>query len=259
MRLKLFLTLLVSLLLNPNISQSKNSIKELYVMVPKGLNLRSEPNTKSKIIALIPYKQKIQFDPLIKVPAIIDDINGNWINATYKSNKGWVFSGYTCETEPLKSTSKGVKILKSLIDNYSSNKVKLQNSYYEYGLSPEEIIKRFGKPLSLLNYSGGGKFNYDKLWICFDDYFEGDNPTLENYKLKSYKHDYKTEGLYYFPKEKLSLADLFETDFKIGEVYYNGHDQKWESFIIIRDKIIHFQFNNLNDYIYQIRIYKNKK
>lgn len=62
----------------------------VYISSEVGLNMREEPNTDSKVVAIIPYATKI---PVLSEKA-------GWIETEYQNEKGWVSSEYTSKENP---------------------------------------------------------------------------------------------------------------------------------------------------------------
>lgn len=75
-----------------NVFSVKN--KNGVVISPKDLNLRTEPNSNSISLQLIPYNEKVQ---IIKEDGPSEIISGrlaNWIEVEYLGKRGWIWSGY---------------------------------------------------------------------------------------------------------------------------------------------------------------------
>ncbi|MBW6431983.1 SH3 domain-containing protein [Patescibacteria group bacterium] len=63
----------------------------VYIMSELGLNMREEPNTSAKILAIIPYATKIP---------VLEEAEG-WIKTEYEEKEGWVSAEFTQENNPL--------------------------------------------------------------------------------------------------------------------------------------------------------------
>jgi hypothetical protein len=252
----LFLFLIVSC---ENKKENTCQSNEGCVIVKKGLNLRAEPNVSSKVLALVPYRERANLLEGKKIEAVIDGITGNWVNASYNGKTGWLFDGFLSDREILKSTRESLKALAEIMDNLTSPKVRIGGNYYELGLSPEEVLKRFGKPLRLENLEDASVFVYKDCYIGFDDFFNGPEPTLENYKITSYKHDYKTEILYYLPSSMICYNDV--EIFSKGNVdfHYSPLELKWGSHVEYKDFSLWFEYKGKNDYVELIIVAKKKK
>lgn len=61
-----------------------------YVVAEKGLNLREEAATSSKVITSIPYGGIV----------IVNDINGNWAFVSYEQVNGWCSTKYISTEDP---------------------------------------------------------------------------------------------------------------------------------------------------------------
>jgi hypothetical protein len=62
-----------------------------YINSEVGLNMRETPDTKAKVLAIIPYGTKI---------TVLEEQTG-WVKTTYDNKTGWVSVDYTQETSPL--------------------------------------------------------------------------------------------------------------------------------------------------------------
>lgn len=63
----------------------------VYISSEVGLNMREEPNTNSKVLAIIPYATKI---------SVLLEKTG-WIETEYQNEKGWISADYTTKENPL--------------------------------------------------------------------------------------------------------------------------------------------------------------
>jgi hypothetical protein len=63
----------------------------VYITSALGLNMREEPNTSAKILAIIPYSTKIP---------VLEEADG-WIKTEYEEQEGWVSAEFTEEDNPL--------------------------------------------------------------------------------------------------------------------------------------------------------------
>ena len=65
--------------------------KSLYISSEVGLNLRETPDTKARVLIIIPYATKI---------VVLEEQTG-WVKTTYDNKTGWVSVDYTQATNPL--------------------------------------------------------------------------------------------------------------------------------------------------------------
>lgn len=75
-----------------DISNIENPIG--VIITQKGLNLRTEPNSNSISLQLIPYNEKVQ---ILNENGPSETISGrlaNWIEVEYYGKRGWIWSGY---------------------------------------------------------------------------------------------------------------------------------------------------------------------
>lgn len=66
-----------------------------YRVVPvDGANLREMPKLDSRVILTIPFAEQVSTSDIVNYDTIIDNRNGNWIKAKYKTHSGYIFSGF---------------------------------------------------------------------------------------------------------------------------------------------------------------------
>ncbi len=69
---------------------TKKTKKYVYVTASDGLNMRQNPDSSAKVLAVIPYGTKL---------SVIDTQNG-WDKVEYNGQQGWVSADYVSETKP---------------------------------------------------------------------------------------------------------------------------------------------------------------
>jgi len=74
---------------------------ELNVFAVSGLNLRSAPDVKAKVVAKIAYAEKVLIiDPATDVYETIEGRPGSWLKVQYNNQVGFLFSGYLTKLKP---------------------------------------------------------------------------------------------------------------------------------------------------------------
>lgn len=69
--------------------------KSYFIVTTKdGLNLRQDPGTAAKVIAVLPYKFRGEILEKQKNYEVIQDAYGYWAKVRYKDKVGWIFSGF---------------------------------------------------------------------------------------------------------------------------------------------------------------------
>lgn len=66
----------------------------LNIFAVSGLNLRAEPSITGKVITKIPYAEKVTVIEPSEYNDPIEDRQGIWLKVQYKSQSGYLFSGY---------------------------------------------------------------------------------------------------------------------------------------------------------------------
>ena len=93
----MFIKISVILLLFLSITQfvyTKESVY-LWVTAENGLAIRSDSSTSSKIIKIIPFGEKIEFESNSGKNEIIENIKGEWFKIRWGAYSGYIFSGFT--------------------------------------------------------------------------------------------------------------------------------------------------------------------
>jgi len=82
-------------------SQSEKLINNpRWTIAPSGLRMRSEPNTTSTRLFLIPDKTRVNLIREAKDEITLGDKKGKWSFVQWKDRKGWVFGGFLSEKIP---------------------------------------------------------------------------------------------------------------------------------------------------------------
>lgn len=97
-KLSVLFMLLVSIMFT-GLAESQAAGAE-YVASKTGLNLRANPDKASKVIALIPFGEKVDVIKDQGNEIFLDGRYGKWTNVKYADKTGWVFSGFLCGFDP---------------------------------------------------------------------------------------------------------------------------------------------------------------
>ncbi len=81
--------------------KAKNSIVTYkWAAAEAGLKMRALPNTTADQVALIPLNEKLVVTGQSANEETIMDHKGFWLEVEWNGKKGWVFGGFTSDTEP---------------------------------------------------------------------------------------------------------------------------------------------------------------
>jgi len=115
---------------------------QLWVTAEGGLNMRENPDAKSKILILIPFGTKLESD----------ETQGDWYRVTYMDKAGWVNKKYVTTQAPTQSPTTGWKNFQNksfgysvqyptdwVVQDYGANPATNSQSYVGFGpqLAPQ--------------------------------------------------------------------------------------------------------------------------
>ena len=137
---------------NKKVINNKELSEKYYVAVGKYLNMRIEPNTKSKIIKRIPNGSKIIV--VKKSPTVVNvgKNQGRWVKAKYKNTTGYVFDAYLTLNKPIKNTD--------YLSNIKNTSIKLPKEW-RYPTNKELADEPLRKNSSTGYVKTTGDFNND--------------------------------------------------------------------------------------------------
>lgn len=72
----------------------------LSVFAVSGLNLRTGPDKKAKVVSKIAYAEKVKVVEPSNAYEIIEDRPGYWLKVLYNKQEGFLFSGYLTKLQP---------------------------------------------------------------------------------------------------------------------------------------------------------------
>jgi hypothetical protein len=81
----------------PTTTEQKNTDNNLNtcrILSSVGVNLRSEPNSSSSVLATIPYDETVTILSKGEQSETIGGKTGNWYEVEYDGTKGWLFSAF---------------------------------------------------------------------------------------------------------------------------------------------------------------------
>lgn len=90
------------------------NVKYRWATPRKGLNLRAAPDQKAKLVATIPFLQKVELLEQKSGSAItISGVKGYWSRVKWEDKTGWAFDGFLAEAEFQAISISNLKSLKS--------------------------------------------------------------------------------------------------------------------------------------------------
>jgi|JI10StandDraft_1071094.scaffolds.fasta_scaffold14280_9 hypothetical protein len=138
------------------------------VDTPKGINLREEPNQKSKTIDFLPFDTMGEVLKWNEKEETIQNKKGFWIQINFNKRKGWVFSGFLTidkSLEKMKERTGGVYSELDFYRNFRNTKnisEANESDFSKEEISKLEIIESIDlnsyKILKLKQVKGGNEF-----------------------------------------------------------------------------------------------------
>ena len=160
------ITFILVLLLSSDLLYAQPGLASTYyVLAESGLNMRSEPNLKSKVIAKIPYGESVT-DPDYTDEGNyegIEDFPGYhiydyWIKCNYKGKVGYVFKGYLSRYRVPKADEGMQEYLTRLFGHEKTEYMPNQGYHNEEEVEPcaRLIVHADGNMSGISNCSEGG-------------------------------------------------------------------------------------------------------
>ena len=87
--MKKLLVILLGVLTTGAIAQ--NNPKYLNVLASSGLNMRSQPDARSRIITNVPFGKKVEVQEKTKTQLKSGWIKDNWYRVKYRGREGYIF------------------------------------------------------------------------------------------------------------------------------------------------------------------------
>lgn len=72
-----------------------------YVTSSNGLNLRDKPNSKGRILTVLPYGQFVEIEEVSPDEAAIGQFKGHFVRVTYLKKTGWVLDSLLSTSKPI--------------------------------------------------------------------------------------------------------------------------------------------------------------
>jgi len=74
--------------------------KYLNVMAVNGLNMRSEPDSKSRVVTKVAYGKRVEILEKTKVELLLGWTSDNWYRVRYRGREGFIYGGYLGSLKP---------------------------------------------------------------------------------------------------------------------------------------------------------------
>ncbi len=73
---------------------AQDNPKYLNVMAVNGLNMRSQPDAKSRVVTKVAYGNKVEIMEKSKVQLQLGWVSDHWYKVAYRGREGFIFGGY---------------------------------------------------------------------------------------------------------------------------------------------------------------------
>lgn len=102
---------------------AQDNPKYLNVLAVNGLNMRSQPDSKARIVTKVMYGKRVEVMEKTKTELQLGWIKDNWIKVKYRGREGYIFGGYLSELAAPTGLSE-TKLLADLLPTYCANAFK---------------------------------------------------------------------------------------------------------------------------------------
>jgi uncharacterized protein YgiM (DUF1202 family) len=130
---------------------AQDNPKYLNVLAVNGLNIRSQPDSKSRIVTKVQYGKQVEIIQKTKAVLQLGWVKDNWYRVKYRGREGFIFGGYLSEFSAPNGLE-SVKYLSDLLPVYCSNAFKKDGP----PVTTEEKVNSNKKLVhTLIRYDGG--------------------------------------------------------------------------------------------------------
>ena len=102
---------------------AQDNPKYLNVLAVNGLNMRSQPDSKARVVTKVLYGKRIEVMQKTKVELQLGWIKDNWYQVKYRGREGYIFGGYLNEL-PAPTGIEGTKLIADLLPIYCTTAFK---------------------------------------------------------------------------------------------------------------------------------------
>jgi hypothetical protein len=137
---------------------AQDNPKYLNVLAFNGLNMRSQPDGKSRVLTKVPYGNRVEILEKPKVVLQLGWIKDNWYKVRFRGREGFVFGGYLGEL-PAPTGLEKARLSSDLLPIYCSNSLQSNGDIIH-----SKELKRNGDTLhqSLLVFKNGLELEIEK-------------------------------------------------------------------------------------------------
>lgn len=134
-----------------------------FVKTEKGLNMRTQPNLKARVIITIPLGARLDIPDSGEEQTEINGVQGKWLKADYGKLSGWVFSGFL-QKDHVPNLPDYSDSLRSKYCGENDNLIKCHQKIEKNVLKQldSSFFKRSGKTLSITLQNGHEKTFVDQ-------------------------------------------------------------------------------------------------
>ena len=102
---------------------AQDNPKYLNVLAVNGLNMRSQPDSKARVITKVLYGKRVEVMQKTKAELQLGWIKDNWYQVKYRGREGYIFGGYLNEL-PAPTGIEETKLIADLLPTYCTTAFK---------------------------------------------------------------------------------------------------------------------------------------
>lgn len=122
--MKTFLIALLTAVSSSGFAQENPKFMNLLAV--NGLNMRSEPDARSRVVTKVAYGKRIEILQKTKVELQLGWVKSHWYKVKYRGREGFIFGGYLSELSAPEAIE--TKRLAALLPTYCSSKFKVKEA-----------------------------------------------------------------------------------------------------------------------------------
>lgn len=138
---------------------AQDNPKYLNVLAVNGLNMRSQPDSKARVVTKVQYGKRVEVMQKTKIELQLGWVKDHWYKVKYRGREGFIFGGYLSTLQAPEDPT-NVKLLADLLPTYCAANFKLdgqQINTAEAGKTGDTLFH------SLLKFTNGAELEIENV------------------------------------------------------------------------------------------------
>lgn len=154
--MKTLVAVVVAILPLVGIVQAQDSPKHMNVLAVNGLNMRSNPESNSRVVTKVDYGKQVEILERTKVELKLGWVTENWFKVRYRGREGFIYGGYLSELQA--PGTQQAKPLSDLMPMYCSAAFRMQGN----PVKTNEVNGTDTLKLQLVKFTNGAELELEQ-------------------------------------------------------------------------------------------------